>query len=109
MHNTGEIELYAEKLNILSPTAKYPVTTVSPTTLEIKTDIPRVNDFTSRTHNCGELTIEHVGQKVTLCGWLEFQRMKKFIILRDGYGHTQIIVPQKVCNSFCFVSYLSCS
>jgi len=50
-----------------------------------------------RTHTCGELTIKNVGEKVTLCGWV--QRIRnlggmKFIDLRDQYGITQIIISE---------------
>lgn len=55
-----------------------------------------VNRFAKRSHTCGELGIENVGEIVTISGWVEFQRMGKFIILRDGYGSTQILVPEKV-------------
>ena len=27
-----------------------------------------------RTHNCGELRMQHVGQEVTLSGWLQTSR-----------------------------------
>lgn len=47
-----------------------------------------------RTHTCGELNSSNVGQNVTLCGWLEFQRLDRFAVLRDGYGSTQVIVPE---------------
>ena len=49
----------------------------------------------SRTHNCGELRMEHVGQTVTLCGFMENVRevgsTLAFIVLRDFYGVTQIV------------------
>lgn len=56
------------------------------------------NLFTTRTHTCGELRNEHAGQQVTLCGWLEFERMKKFLTLRDGYGSIQVLVPPAMTN-----------
>ena len=50
-----------------------------------------------RTHNCGELRIEHVGQVVTLAGWVQKVRnlgAMAFIDLRDRYGITQITVEE---------------
>lgn len=55
-----------------------------------------VNEFTYRSHNCGELRESDIGKEVTLCGWLEFSRMKRFFTLRDGYGHTQVLIPEHV-------------
>ncbi|XP_046804935.1 aspartate--tRNA ligase, mitochondrial [Lucilia cuprina] len=54
-----------------------------------------LNKFANRTHTCGELTSDNIGEKVTICGWLEFQRMGKFFILRDGYGQTQVLITDK--------------
>ena len=49
-----------------------------------------------RTHSCGELRMEHVGQTVTLAGFLENIREVgqnfAFVILRDFYGTTQVVV-----------------
>ncbi|XP_035795043.1 aspartate--tRNA ligase, mitochondrial-like [Anopheles albimanus] len=53
------------------------------------------NEFTTRTHTCGELRAEHAGQSVTLCGWLEFSRMNKFFTLRDGYGTVQALIAEE--------------
>ncbi|XP_064535213.1 aspartate--tRNA ligase, mitochondrial isoform X2 [Drosophila montana] len=50
------------------------------------------NKFADRTHNCGELTSNEINEKVVICGWLEFQRMNKFFILRDAYGQTQVLI-----------------
>ncbi|WP_026509081.1 aspartate--tRNA ligase [Butyrivibrio sp. LC3010] len=50
----------------------------------------------SRTHTCGELRIENVGNKVKLVGWLENLREVGselgFVVLRDFYGTTQIVI-----------------
>lgn len=50
----------------------------------------------SRTHNCGELRIGDVGKSVTLVGWLENMREVGsglgFVVLRDFYGTTQIVL-----------------
>ena len=48
-----------------------------------------------KTHNCGELRLQNVGQEVRLAGWVQRIRnlgSMKFIDLRDQYGITQIVV-----------------
>ena len=52
-----------------------------------------------RTHTCGELRSEHIGQTVTLCGWVQRTRDKGAILwidLRDRYGLTQITLEEGV-------------
>ena len=54
-----------------------------------------------RTNNCGELNLAHVGNKVTLAGWVQKTRNKGFMIwvdLRDRYGITQIIFDEERTN-----------
>ncbi len=50
----------------------------------------------SRTHNCNQLRIENVGESVKLVGWMENVRevggSLAFVVLRDFYGTTQIVV-----------------
>ncbi|XP_023953721.2 aspartate--tRNA ligase, mitochondrial [Bicyclus anynana] len=48
--------------------------------------------FTYRTHTCGELRSEHIGQDVILCGWVQYTRLSKFLLIRDSYGLTQCII-----------------
>ena len=49
----------------------------------------------SRTHNCNELRMEHVGAHVRLAGWMENVRevggQLVFVVLRDFYGTTQLV------------------
>lgn len=62
----------------------------------------KTNSFSllDRTHTCGELRSTHVGQKVRISGWLQFQRGGVFITLRDAYGNIQCIIPKV---SFVFI------
>jgi len=50
-----------------------------------------------RTHTCGELRINDVGQEVTLSGWIQTIRNlggMTFITLRDRYGLTQLVFDE---------------
>jgi len=53
-----------------------------------------------RTHNCGQLTIDNVGERVTLNGWIQEYRNLGgllFLDIRDRYGLTQVVFnPEKV-------------
>ena len=52
-----------------------------------------------RTHHCGQLNIQFVGQEVTLAGWV--QTIRKFgaitfVDLRDRYGITQLLLGEEL-------------
>ncbi len=53
----------------------------------------------SRTHNCGELRLADAGKNVTIVGWLENIREVgsnfAFLVLRDYYGTTQVVVENE--------------
>lgn len=47
-----------------------------------------------RTHHCGQLRADQVGQEITLCGWVDTSRDHGgavFVDLRDRYGKTQVV------------------
>ena len=57
------------------------------------------NQTAFRTHTCGELRMAHVGQTVTLSGFLENLREVgsnlAFAVLRDFYGTTQLVLESE--------------
>ncbi|MFN4150017.1 MAG: OB-fold nucleic acid binding domain-containing protein, partial [Candidatus Sericytochromatia bacterium] len=53
----------------------------------------------TRSHGCGELTKEHVGQEVTLTGWVDTRRDLGgvvFIELRDRSGFMQVVFSPEI-------------
>ncbi len=56
-----------------------------------------------RTHTCGELRMQHVGNEVTLAGWVQTVRKFgsiTFLDLRDRYGITQLYFNEEMNARF---------
>ena len=63
-----------------------------------------------RTHHLNELRIENVGERVKLAGWMEnVRKVSKnlaFIVLRDFYGKTQIVIEDE--ETMAFIDSINC-
>jgi len=57
-----------------------------------------------RTHNCGQLRMEQVGEKVALSGWVQKSRDlggMTFVDIRDRYGLTQVVFNMETDPGLC--------
>lgn len=58
-----------------------------------------MNKELQRTHDCGTLSDKHIGETVTLCGWVHTRRDHGgliFVDLWDKYGMTQVVLNPQI-------------
>lgn len=48
-----------------------------------------------RSHFCGKLNEENIGEQVTICGWLQTVRFSNFLVLRDLHGQVQVNLDEE--------------
>ena len=57
--------------------------------------------FQSRTHTCNELRLADAGKQVKIVGWMENVREVganfAFVVVRDFYGTTQVVMRRQRC------------
>ncbi|XP_032661979.1 aspartate--tRNA ligase, mitochondrial isoform X2 [Chelonoidis abingdonii] len=90
----SQLSVFSRELN--RPWCRYISSSLALSSEKRATDF---NSLVARTNTCGELRSAHVGQEVTLCGWIQYQRQGLFLVLRDFQGLTQIIIPQDEAHS----------
>lgn len=54
-----------------------------------------VNNFSQRSHSCGEFRPSHIGEEVKICGWVQYKRLM-FLIVRDWSGTVQVLLPESM-------------
>ncbi len=62
-----------------------------------------------RSHKCGELNTQHLGQTVALCGWVHRRRDHGgviFIDLRDRAGLVQVVFDPDAADSFAIAEHV---
>lgn len=95
IHNLRKINFFPKKQTpVLIVCLRNVVANKSVSLIKEREAVLPINKYVLRTHTCGELTHKNLGENVKLNGWMEFQRMGKFITLRDSYGSTQLLVPE---------------
>nr|XP_022341402.1 aspartate--tRNA ligase, mitochondrial-like [Crassostrea virginica]XP_022341403.1 aspartate--tRNA ligase, mitochondrial-like [Crassostrea virginica] len=63
--------------------------------LTTENEIQGFNNFSQRSHSCGEFRHTHIGQEVKICGWVQYKRLM-FLVVRDWSGLVQVLLPESM-------------